>query len=115
MLKVGVQAGMAALINWLIAALHGCSLIFKDDGSDHFTEMYQARTKKIILISETIATSSSIVQALITENPECLDLGGAAVLVYRLFSDARFIAKLKEEYVQSELNKIYDERVKGLL
>lgn len=114
-LKVGVQAGMAALINWLIAALHGCSLIFKDDGSDYYTEMYQARTKKIILISETIATSSSIVQALITENPKCLDLGGAAVLVYRLFSDARFIAKLKEEYVQSELNKIYDERAKGLL
>ena len=114
-LKVGVQAGMAALINWLIAALHGCSLIFKDDGSDYYTEMYQARTKKIILISETIATSSGIVQALITENPKCLDLGGAAVLVYRLFSDARFIAKLKEEYVQSELNKIYDERAKGLL
>ena len=114
-LKVGVQAGMAALINWLIAALHGCSLIFKDDGSDYYTEMYQARTKKIILISETIATSSSIVQALITENPKCLDLGGAAVLVYRLFSDARFIAKLKEKYVQSELNKIYDERAKGLL
>lgn len=114
-LKVGAQAGMAALINWLIAALHGCSLIFKDDGSDYYTEMYQARTKKIILISETIATSSSIVQALITENPKCLDLGGAAVLVYRLFSDARFIAKLKEEYVQSELNKIYDERAKGLL
>ena len=114
-LKVGVQAGMAALINWLIAALHGCSLIFKDDESDYCTEMYQARTKKIILISETIATSSSIVQALITENPKCLDLGGAAVLVYRLFSDARFIAKLKEEYVQSELNKIYDERARGLL
>ena len=114
-LKVGMQAGMAALINWLIAALNGCSLIFKDDGSDFCTEMYQARTKKIILISETIAASSSIVQALIAENPKCLDLGGAAVLVYRLFSDARFIAKLKEEYVQSELNKIYDERAKGLL
>ena len=114
-LKVGVQAGMAALINWLIAALHGCSLIFMDDGSDYCTEMYQARTKKIILLSDTIATSSSVIRALIKENPKCLDLGGAAVLVYRLFSDARFIAKLKEEYVQSELNKIYDERAKGLL
>ncbi|WP_418733469.1 hypothetical protein [Ellagibacter sp.] len=114
-LKVGVQAGMTALINWLIAALHGCSLIFNDDGSDYCTEMYQARTKKIILISDTIATSSSVVQALITENPKCLDLGGATVLVYRLFSDARFVAKLKEEYVQSELDKIYDKRAKGLL
>ena len=62
-LKVGAQAGMAALINWLIAALHGCSLIFKDDGSDYCTEMYQARTKKIILLSDTIATSSSVIRA----------------------------------------------------
>ena len=114
-LKVGVQAGMALLINWLIAAFHGCSLIFKDDGSDYCTEMYQVRTKKIILISETIATSSSVVQASITKNPKCLDLGGAAVLVYRLFSDTRFIARLKEEYVQSELDKIYDERAKDLI
>lgn len=114
-LKVGMQAGMTVLINWLIAALHGCSLIFKDDGSDYCTEMYQARTKKIILISDTIATSSSVVQASITKNPKCLDLGGAAVLVYRLFSDARFVARLKEEYVQSELDKIYDERAKRLL
>ncbi|MEE0582983.1 MAG: hypothetical protein UC328_07395, partial [Adlercreutzia sp.] len=114
-LKVGMQAGMTVLINWLIAALHGCSLIFKDDGSDYCTEMYQARIKKIILISDTIATSSSVVQASITKNPKCLDLGGAAVLVYRLFSDARFVARLKEEYVQSELDKIYDERAKRLL
>ena len=114
-LKVGVQAGMAAFINWLIAALHGCSLIFKDDGSDYCIEMYQARTKKIILLSDTIATSSSVIQALIKENPKCLDLGGAAILIYRLFSDVRFIARLKEEYVQSELNKIYDERAKELL
>ena len=114
-LKVGMQAGMTVLINWLIAALHGCSLIFKDDGSDYCTEMYQARTKKIILISDTIATSSSVAQASITKNPKCLDLGGAAVLVYRLFSNARFVAKLKEEFLQSELDKIYDERAKGLL
>lgn len=114
-LKVGVQAGMTVLINWLIAALHGCSLIFKDDESDYCTEMYQARTKKIILLSDTIATSSSVIRALIKENPECLDLGGAAILIYRLFSDVRFIARLKEEYVQSELNKIYNERAKGLL
>ncbi len=114
-LKVGAQAGMAALINWLIAALHGCSLIFKDDGSDYCTKMFQARTKKIILLSDTIATSSSVIRALIKENPKCLDLGGAAILIYRLFSDVRFIAKLKEEYVQSELNKIYDERARGLL
>lgn len=114
-LKVGAQAGTAVLINWLIAALHGCSLIFKDDGSDYAFDLHQTRTKKIILISNTLATSSSVIQATITKNPKCLDLGGAAVLVYRLFTDLSFIARLKEEYVNSELDKIYDERARELL
>ncbi len=110
LLKVGVQTGMTVLINWLIAALHGCSLIFKDDGTDYCTDLYQSRTKKILLLSNAFATSSSVLQAAILNNPKCLDLGGAAVLVYNLFKDVRFIAKLKEEYVNSELANIYDER-----
>lgn len=114
-MKVGVQAGMAALINWLIAALHGCSLVFQDDGSDYAVEMYQTRTKKILLISNAIATSSSVVQAAILKNPKCLDLGGAAVLVYRLFSDGGFISQLKREYVNAELDAIYEPRAAGLL
>lgn len=114
-LKVGAQAGMTVLINWLVAALHGSSLIFKDDGEEFSLETYQARTKKIILISNTIATSSSVVQAAITKNPKCLDLGGAAVLIYRMFTDLRFIAKVKEDYVNSKLNDIYAERAKGIL
>lgn len=114
-LKVGAQAGMAVLINWLIAALHGCSLIFKDDASDYAFDLHQTRTKKIILISNTLATSSSVIQAAITKNPKCLDLGGAAVLVYRLFTDLSFIARLKEEYVNSKQDEIYDTRERELL
>lgn len=114
-LKVGAQAGLAALINWIIASLHGCTLVFKDDGSNFALETYQVRTKKILLISDTIATSSSVIQASITKNPKRLDLGGAAVLAYRLFTDLRFITKLKEEYLNTGLNEIYEERAKGIL
>lgn len=114
-LKVGAQAGLAVLVNWIIAALHGCSLVFEDDGSDYALETYQVRTKKILLISDTIATGSSVVQTAITKNPKCLDLGGAAVLAYRLFTDLRFITKLKEEYLNTGLNEIYEERTKGIL
>lgn len=114
-LKVGAQAGMTVLINWLIAALHGSSLIFKNDGGEISLETYQVRTKKIILISNTIATSSSVVQAAITKNPKCLDLGGAAVLIYRMFTDLRFISKVKENYINSGLNNIYEERAKCIL
>ena len=71
--------------------------------------------KKILLISNTIGTSSSVIQACITNNPRCLDLGGAAVLMYRLFTDVRFITRLKEEYLTSNLNDIYDQRINGIL
>ena len=115
LLKVGVQAGMAVLVNWLVASLHGCSLIFQGDGSDYALETYQVRTKKILLISNAIATSSSVLQAAVFKNPRCLDLGGAAVFVYRLFSDRSFIAKLEQEYLDAELDKIYNERAAGLI
>ena len=114
-LKVGAQAGFATFINFLIAALHGSSIIFKDDGSAYAWEMHQARTKKIILISNAFATSSSVVQAAITKNPRCLDLGGAIVLASRLFSDVNFINKLKEEYVNTGLNEVYEQRANSIL
>lgn len=114
-MKVGAQAGVAYFINWLVAALHGLTFIFNNDESEFATETYQVRTKKIILLSDTIATSSSVVQSAVLKNPKCLDIGGAAVLVYRLFTDGGFIAKLKEEYVNAGLNDIYEQRARGLL
>ena len=113
--KVGGQAVGAIAINWLVAALHGCSLFNKDDGTEFCSEMHQVRTKKILLISNSIATSSSVIQAAITKNPRNLDIGGAAVLIYRLFTDMKFISKLKQEFMTSELAKVYDQRVQGLL
>lgn len=113
--KVGGQAAAAIAINWLVAALHGCSLFNKDDGTEFCSEMHQVRTKKILLISNSIATSSSVIQAAITKNPRNLDIGGAAVLIYRLFTDMKFISKLKQEFMTSELAKVYDQRVQGLL
>lgn len=115
LMKIGAQAGFATFINWLIAALHGCSLVFKDDGRPFDIELHQARTKKIILISDTFATSSSVLQAAITKNLKCLDFGGAVVLVKRLFSDLSFIGKLKEEFINSGLNDIYEQRAKEVL
>lgn len=115
LLKVGVQTGIAVLINWLVAVLHACMFLNNESESVVETRMHQARTKKILLISNAIATSSSVVQATVTNNPKCLDIGGAAVFVYQLFTNAVFVSKLKEEYVNSELDAIYSNRAAGLL
>nr|WP_315522765.1 hypothetical protein [Olegusella massiliensis] len=114
-IRFGAQAGLAAGINWLIATLHGCQYVYSSNNEKFSLETYQARTKKILLISESIVTSSSIIYSCITNNPRCLDLGGAAVLMYRLFTDVRFITRLKEEYLTSSLSDIYDQRINGIL
>lgn len=114
-LKVGAQAGLAVLINWLIATLHGSFAVFDGDDSQEAQDLYKIRTKKILLISDTIATSSSAVQAAIFSNPKCFDLGGAAVLAYRLFTDVRFMSKVKADFLNSGLDEIYKERAQGIL
>lgn len=115
LLKVGAQASVAVFINWLVAALHGCSLIFKNENDKFSEDLYSVRTKKIILLSNTIATSSSVIQAAITKNPKCFDLGGSITLAYRLLTDAKFYALLQEDYLNSGLNDIYEQRAKGIL
>lgn len=115
LLKVGAQASVAVFINWLVAALHGCSLIFKNENDKFSEDLYSVRTKKIILLLNTIATSSSVIQAAITKNPKCFDLGGSITLAYRLLTDAKFYALLQEDYLNSGLNDIYEQRAKGIL
>lgn len=113
-IKVGAQATLSIFINWLIATLHSLPFVF-GNSSGVSPELYQARTKKIILLSNTIGTSSSIVQAALTKNPKCLDLGGAAVLAYRLFTDSKFIVDLKSEFLNDGLDEIYRKRAEGIL
>ena len=68
-------------------------------------DMYEVRTRKILLISNTIATSSSIINATITQNPKKMDLGSLLLTITHLFADIRFINKIKQEFIENEMNK----------
>lgn len=35
-----------------------------------------------------------------------LDIGGLLVTLHRLFSDVRFITKIKEQFIQEEMDKV---------
>lgn len=37
---------------------------------------------------------------------EKLDIGGLLVTLHRLFSDVRFITKIKEQFIQEEMDKV---------
>lgn len=113
-IKASASAEMAILINTIIATIHGCSFLLEDDGSNLSSEMHQARTKKILMYSNVIASSSNIIATIISKDVKQLDIGGLGVTIYRLFADTIFIRKLEYEFINSGLNQIYREKIGDL-
>ena len=106
----GGSATLTILINFLIATLHRWYLSSMNTDASISEELLEARTRKILMLSDTIATGTSAAKTLLTQGRSRFDIGGFATTAYRLFKDTRFITKLKYEYLNSSLNKIYQER-----
>ena len=110
LLVVGRQASYASLINQIIAMIH--SLFYKEEKDGDF-KCYQVRTRKILLYSNLIATTSNILYVAIsaylgnTNAIKKLDIGGFMVTIYRLISDVIFINNIKKEFLEKEFyNKV---------
>ena len=97
---IGVSAAISIFFDMVISLVHG---LFNKEKIDK--KIYEVRTRKILLISNSIASTSSIINAAITQNPKNLDIGGLLNTVSRCFRDIRFITKVKEEFINNELNK----------
>jgi hypothetical protein len=87
---VGTEVTLASLINWLIAVVH--RLCFDETKDEE--EFYEVRTRKIILYSNLIASTSNVIACYFTGNYKMLDIGGVLVTIARLISDVRFICKI---------------------
>ncbi|MCI7061528.1 MAG: hypothetical protein MR965_04930, partial [Lachnospiraceae bacterium] len=114
-LDFGKQASIAILINSIIAMLHSLygglfDENMKSDSSQRDKELYQVRTRKILLYSNVLASSSNIIYCALSENWKKLDLGGLAVTLYRIFSDTRFIRKIQYEFLNSRLDETYRDK-----
>lgn len=107
--KVGLQAGFSILINMIVSFVHG---LFYNEEKDGKRDHYEVRTRKILLFSNLI--SSGLNLAWVGGNAaygnesawKDLDLGGLLVTLWRLFSDVRFISKVKEQFVNEEMDKV---------
>lgn len=114
---VGIQAVVSVLINLLITKIHG---LFYNSNECPNRELYEVRTRKILMWSNIIASSSNVVAvagmemaAYFTENPELakkgwqyLDIGGYIVTMYRIISDTKFIHRVKKEFLEKEWEKL---------
>ncbi|QUO37297.1 hypothetical protein KFE19_13015 [Dysosmobacter sp. Marseille-Q4140] len=111
--QVSKQAGLSAFINFVITKLHGLLLLSEESEQD--IDFFEARTRKILLYSNTIASASNLLGvgaaeavAFYTENSKLaeqglqyLDIGGLIVTTHRLISDRIFIRRIKQEFLEN--------------
>ena len=107
---VGKQAAFSALINYIIATVHR---FFYNPSKDEDEKLYEVKTRKILLYSNIIASTSNIIYISFT-GINNLDLGGLLVTLYRIVSDVSYITKIKKEFVEAELNKKYQNQLDNL-
>lgn len=103
---VGASFAVSKIIDMIISLTHG--LFRKENEAKDF---YEVRTRKILLLSNSIASTSTVIAAGITKNPKKLDIGSLLNTVTRLFSDIRFIARIKQEFIESEISKKVQEEI----
>lgn len=95
--SVSRSMAISSLINSIIGFLH--SLFFDGNTEEMEKKLYEVRTRKIITYSNLVASSSNVAVVAITKQFNKLDLGGIAVAIYRLITDAKFIRDVKEEFI----------------
>ena len=107
--KAGTSASLSILINFLIATVHN---LMYDETKYNNRNVYNVKTRKIIMYSNTIASTSNLVwvganMAAGNEGAvKDLDIGGLIVTINRLLTDTKFIQKVKEEFVIGGFNKL---------
>jgi len=102
---VGRQMTFSVFINTMISMLHG---LFYDESVEYSRRVYEVRTRKILSYSNFIASASNLIYvgANISLGNESawkrLDIGGLAVTLYRIVTDAQFIRQVKREFIEQE-------------
>ena len=95
-LTIGKQASLSIFINSMIAMLH--RLLYKGT-TDEERELYEVKTRKILMYSNAVAASSNVAVVALTKRFDLLDIGGIGVAIYRLITDSNFIYSVKHEFV----------------
>ena len=102
---IGTSMAISMIIDMVISLTHA---MYYDSEKDGSRDLFEARTRKLLLISNTIASTSNILYSVITKNPRALDIGGLVVTVSHLFRDIRFIHDLKKEFIEDRIYEKID-------
>lgn len=102
---VAMQGALSYLINEIIRIIH--ILLCSDEDIDN--QLREVRTRRIISISNSIASSSNIIYAAVRayvsesvlEGVKVLDIGGIVETTHRLIADISFRSEIKMEYLKN--------------
>ena len=151
---VATQALFAEMINFVVATSHRI-LVAKEEFDAYCTEnniedeatllaslkhkgfhdiifgnesLNEVRTRKILLISNAVASSANIIYTGVTAGVSAyagdaagayealskLDVGGILVTVKHLLSDGRVIAKIKNDFIQQAINSDFEAKLAAI-
>lgn len=99
---VGRQFAYALAIDTIISIIHG---FFFDPATDFSRSAYEVRTRRILTLSNALATTSNILVSYMTQNPNLLDYGGFLNTLRHIAFDTKFIAEVKRDFLK---NQLYD-------
>lgn len=100
---------MSFAINQLISMMH---LLFYMGETEMDRRLYEVRTRKILSISNFIATTSNLICVAANvmwgdkSKVSKLDVGGMIVTLHRLISDIQFIRQVKSEFLEKEWQNV---------
>ena len=141
---IGKQTLLSELINYLIAVAHRITIVCEDNKSKNAKKLInkeeliktlkkqktltEVRTRKVVIISDCIASIANglviggiEIGAYFTENAELgkealkyLDLGGYLSTLIHLFTDIRFITKIKKEFIAQAVANNFQEKLNAI-
>lgn len=103
-LDAGKQLAYAVAIDTLIAMIHG----FFYDSTSGSRNLFEIRTRKILLYSNLIASASNIVVSAVTQylgfdGSRIVDWGGYINTLRHIAFDTKFIHEVKKDFLKNEL------------
>lgn len=91
--------------------VHG---LYYDSKNEEERKLYEIKTRKILLYSNVIASTSNTIYSYITQNIKSLDIDGLRITIFRMVSDINFINSIKREFLNTKLSEQYQEEIEKL-
>lgn len=108
---IGKQATLPLVINMVVGLLHGMRYNPETDGPRQF---YDARTRKIILLSNLMASGANLALTIGSEQWAKLDIGGLLISGIRTVQDMAYLTNLEDHFIKQQMDKVYEKEMQDI-